>query len=302
MGDVIDAETLAEWKTIAEAATPGPWEVDHDVQTGRAFVRDPLGTERATIRDGNELDATHMATFDPPTVLALIAEVERLTVENEQLQRIDWEQRQDWLVASTKVIAGKRDEAWAEVDRLQSEVTKWRAKVDADHLAFLTADDLNTVEGRMRLQGVTEYLAARDREREAQEEAERDALQKSLDEECMNRSDTERERDALQAQVDAVKATYLPHRALLPAGFKDKCVCLGCSMARALGETGDRVNPMPETTPVKDDVGTDGQTRPENDADVAKRGAGGVISWCRGLGIELDEADQAWIRRWWGVK
>lgn len=47
------------------------------------------------------------------------------------------------------------------------------------------------------------------------------------------------ERDALQAQVDAVKALHLSHRASTPSGFEDLCVCLGCKMARALGEGGD---------------------------------------------------------------
>lgn len=110
---MIDAETLAEWKTIAEAATPGPWEVDSSIGTDEAFVCDGNGMARAYVRDGQIEDIRHIATFDPPTVLALIAEVE-------QLQHVEWEQRQDWLVASTKKITAQRDALQAQVDAVKA--------------------------------------------------------------------------------------------------------------------------------------------------------------------------------------
>ena len=79
---------LTELREIVEAATPGPWEAelaakrkctalncdfDHwynlvHVEGVALFKDSVLATE----------DALHIATFDPPTVLALIDEIERL--------------------------------------------------------------------------------------------------------------------------------------------------------------------------------------------------------------------------------
>lgn len=80
---------LSALRKVAEAATPGPWSA---LGTGRSggdhwYVCDE-GEAIASIsaQDGineaqREPDATHMATFDPPTVLALLDELERLQRE-----------------------------------------------------------------------------------------------------------------------------------------------------------------------------------------------------------------------------
>lgn len=76
----IDADELARLKSAANAATPGPWE-DDDIYAmvcptqidGCAFPAD-----RAIAQAHIEADRRHMAKSDPPTVLVLLAEVERL--------------------------------------------------------------------------------------------------------------------------------------------------------------------------------------------------------------------------------
>jgi hypothetical protein len=71
----VSMDPTAKLREVAEAATPGPWYAEHHgpVSCIDAAPRypdpsasDPVG-EVAT-----EADATHVATFDPPTVLALI--------------------------------------------------------------------------------------------------------------------------------------------------------------------------------------------------------------------------------------
>tara|TARA_R110000796_G_C14362341_1_gene412958 strand:- start:3 stop:290 length:288 start_codon:yes stop_codon:yes gene_type:complete len=73
-------EVLDELAAKAEAATPGPWVYDgaRSVLVPEEY-RDPT-TGR---RDGVHWkpNAAHIAAFDPPTVLALIAEVRRLQAE-----------------------------------------------------------------------------------------------------------------------------------------------------------------------------------------------------------------------------
>src|SRR5690606_26615746 len=84
-------ERLAELRRIAEAATPGPWRISGDGPVDRFVI---ASTERdhiaETTRGGsftNEdlANAYHIATFDPPTVLALLNEIERLRREREAL-------------------------------------------------------------------------------------------------------------------------------------------------------------------------------------------------------------------------
>lgn len=87
---------LTELRRVAEAATPGPWEVEGQgpgpdaafMGCGVVYTMGP-GVEGGNIarpagdcypRGGYSPreDMTHIATFDPPTVLALLSEVERL--------------------------------------------------------------------------------------------------------------------------------------------------------------------------------------------------------------------------------
>ena len=84
---------LAKLREIANAATPGDWTADiHNTRrrsprTRRWLQWEPEhgthGYVSIVESDGaygvlDGPDALHVATFDPPTVLALIAEVERL--------------------------------------------------------------------------------------------------------------------------------------------------------------------------------------------------------------------------------
>ena len=80
---------LTKLRKIAEAATPGPWEAgittfgDPSDGPTHSCVRE-TGSERfdrvATSEwcEEADLDMAHIATFDPPTVLALIDELEQL--------------------------------------------------------------------------------------------------------------------------------------------------------------------------------------------------------------------------------
>ena len=97
-------EKLAELKAVAEAATPGPWyrkdaeangtygieyidAVKGDPQreggyseiADCSYVRYWEGRRSKNVDSGERrANATHIATFDPPQILALIAEIERL--------------------------------------------------------------------------------------------------------------------------------------------------------------------------------------------------------------------------------
>ncbi len=80
---------LNQLREIAEAATPWPWEssmvrVEPDADNalrGAGVIRDGNGSIVLMVANGPEIlvsDATHIAAFDPPTVLALIDEIELL--------------------------------------------------------------------------------------------------------------------------------------------------------------------------------------------------------------------------------
>jgi hypothetical protein len=76
----------AELRKIAEAATPGPWyEVVNDMIGGLAVSPNNKPCSQLDTRNGEgtvadllnaDADATHIATFDPPTILALLDVVE----------------------------------------------------------------------------------------------------------------------------------------------------------------------------------------------------------------------------------
>jgi hypothetical protein len=88
---------LAALAAVAEAATPGPWQVLDSIhgdpivhQVGKGFLS---GGGVATAFHGEDYGcavAAHIAAFDPPTVLALIAEAreaERLRGEVDRAHR-----------------------------------------------------------------------------------------------------------------------------------------------------------------------------------------------------------------------
>ena len=80
---------LTELRLVAEAATPGPWEPGQttfgDPRDGATHacvrVEGAHWTDHLAVIEGStegDLNMAHIAAFDPPTVLALIAEVEKL--------------------------------------------------------------------------------------------------------------------------------------------------------------------------------------------------------------------------------
>lgn len=88
----LSAEKLAELRKIAGRATPGPWSaMEYDDYPGDEGVCILGATNTATgshmigyslpngrSRDQVESDGAHFAAFDPPTVIQLIDEIQRL--------------------------------------------------------------------------------------------------------------------------------------------------------------------------------------------------------------------------------
>jgi len=86
------SDRLEELRRIAEAATPGPWWVDGweaRTKDGDRFIANIAPAFQGASPDAScwEVDANiqHIAAFDPPTVLALLDEIERLQREREVL-------------------------------------------------------------------------------------------------------------------------------------------------------------------------------------------------------------------------
>lgn len=93
MSDILSR--LDELERIARAATPGPWKVTScldywvepagtllpDDQTGIALCGDIHWPNSDSMQDQWRANAAHIATFDPPTVLALIAAIRALAPE-----------------------------------------------------------------------------------------------------------------------------------------------------------------------------------------------------------------------------
>lgn len=75
---------LDELRKVAEAATPGPWtrdgvgvlgaREDWDLGKGPARI---MAAQMPWRRERMEANAEHVATFDPPTVLALLSRLEQ---------------------------------------------------------------------------------------------------------------------------------------------------------------------------------------------------------------------------------
>jgi len=85
-------------RKIAEAATPGPWEasdrgIGYEVHDASAYELNSGMRETFT-----ESDATHIATFDPPTVLALLS---RLEQAEQAVQRVREAMGKPWGSAIT---------------------------------------------------------------------------------------------------------------------------------------------------------------------------------------------------------
>lgn len=88
--DLVSDEMLATLRSIAEAATPGPWAIPA-ANVFRVIAPDAPHTNPGPYtpypwrvvadmgeHDGTAADARHIASFSPDTVFALIDEIERL--------------------------------------------------------------------------------------------------------------------------------------------------------------------------------------------------------------------------------
>lgn len=85
-----EALDLGKLREVASAATPGPWGRATTDGMGWAVHR---GEHETVALYADRDDAEHIATFDPPTVLALIERVERAEAAVERVRTIcvpDW--------------------------------------------------------------------------------------------------------------------------------------------------------------------------------------------------------------------
>jgi len=95
--DRLTPERLAELRRIAEAATPGPWRIRTDPRYDDAdrFViasadRDHIveTTQGGSWTDEDLANARYISTFDPPTVRALLDEIDRLRRWREEMAEV----------------------------------------------------------------------------------------------------------------------------------------------------------------------------------------------------------------------
>lgn len=121
-------EDLKELSRIAEAATPGPWET--------LGGQGPFGThavchrmEQGTLveiayRDAHfdKTNATHIATFDPPTVLALLTRLEQAEKNAETYQTL-YEQRAESLEQAEQAVQRVREVLNTEAFEVRDYVT-----------------------------------------------------------------------------------------------------------------------------------------------------------------------------------
>ena len=135
---------LDEIEAAARAATPGPWEriktTVYALWTVRGEQFNRVTISAYTDPDAPETDEQvchHIATMDPQTTLALVAEVRRLRVENEKLRD---DIRQMVEKAAAKSLDGyrelgsravqaeaQRDACRAELERLENAAAKMAA-------------------------------------------------------------------------------------------------------------------------------------------------------------------------------
>ena len=137
-------EALAELAALAEAATPGPWEVDSDDMPG--WVRCPaVKTESgmsttyvAGLSCCTPADARHVAAANPAAVLALVAEVRRLQVATDA----DFGSAlREWLRRALADSEQQRAELRTQRDKAEAEVRRLTAVEAAARSVVATAYD-----------------------------------------------------------------------------------------------------------------------------------------------------------------
>ena len=122
----LTAEQLDELRKVAEAATPGPWtekeigwwQNDILAPDGHAVVKAatrPAGASNANGGVARVKDRTHIASFDPPTALALLDRIavltEALTSISEMPARHSLEVGFNHGPLSTRELLARLDEA-----------------------------------------------------------------------------------------------------------------------------------------------------------------------------------------------
>lgn len=130
-------DTLARLKALAEAATPGPWSHYHAKAPKRTTEQDT----NAIMKNGRQIvawsgfdgadntekerkaNAAFIAALNPETVLALLAELTRLTEREQQRVQLPTANEQNWAGhpapadSDSQVIARVRDALWVALSR-----------------------------------------------------------------------------------------------------------------------------------------------------------------------------------------
>lgn len=161
---------LAELRAVAEAATPGPWEWEQSSADPSPSGDEPLVTSNPgedgypdvvlsgwgydeSGTEASDEDRAHIATFDPPTVLALIAALESKTAEADYW-RNSWNREDGYRVDAER----ERDKALAEVERITESRNEWASRMM--ELASETQRADRAEAAREELQGVLERVRA----------------------------------------------------------------------------------------------------------------------------------------------
>lgn len=104
MSDPLDLDALAE---VARKATTGDWEADHGEENNSSVKVGGTGWWDGLAYCGKAEDAEHIATFDPPTVLALLARVEEA-----EGARDEWERQNTVLTKQRDAAVAAIADAW----------------------------------------------------------------------------------------------------------------------------------------------------------------------------------------------
>lgn len=78
-------KTIEELRAIANYATPGPWSHSPEMYDRWRPIRSADGTIIANVHE-KTANAAHIATFSPPTILALLARLEAAEAEASDLR------------------------------------------------------------------------------------------------------------------------------------------------------------------------------------------------------------------------
>lgn len=117
-------------RKVAEQATPGEWEVfDPNEGSGHSPLwcvandefHNPSGDEESEwvaveVHVGDKADADHIATFDPPTVLALLTQLEQAQAQVARVREVAdaWKSRGEHDMEYSKTIPQEVGEAICE--------------------------------------------------------------------------------------------------------------------------------------------------------------------------------------------